>query len=338
MSITIYTDGSIITNPGGAGGWAAIVVSGERHRIISGSEYDTTNNRMEMRAAIEGLRLFLGSRKIRLVSDSEYLIHGFTKGWVENWAANGWTRKAKAKTAKGHNGMRTREEIPNADLWQDLNNLDIRHEVEWIHQRGEHRHHDTLSGPERYAALAHAFALSEARIAHWTREKNIEGLDTPATLEEREALVCSIKELPTPPDAPIITPPVTYAVFRRTAVRKHRFQGPVYFPMRPSECTDGEGIRDGGRWECHKAAEVMNRTDDSKEAGKFRTNRTDQYVVLRQTLNGGVDSKGHIINEFELTQSEYDYYMKEAGKNDGVLRAVPGGRAGGRISGSLATG
>jgi len=327
MIVTIHVDGSIVGgNPGGAGGWAAVHVSGEgesqRHRITSGSEYDTSNNRMEMLAAIEGIRAHPIRRQIRLVSDSEYLILGFTKRRVEKWASDNYRKKGKS--------------IPNADLWRDLNDLDLARDIEWVHQRGEHRRASTLGGAERYAALAHEFAISEARVAHWAREKRMEGLTTPESLEERTALIELLKELPVPPDPPPRSSATAFAVYQRIgSPRNLMFRGPIYIPVAPSKLTDRDGMKDGGRWECHKAARTMSETDSTKEGMRYKDWRMSRYVVMRYGLEPSERNKQSGACYYRLSEEQFERLQKEAGKDDGILRAVPGGRAGGAIAGSI---
>lgn len=120
--VTIYTDGACSGNPGD-GGWGAILKYGEHEKEISGFEENTTNNRMELVAAIEALKSLKEPCEIDLYSDSAYLVNGFTKGWVSNWIANGWVNSQK-------------EEVKNMDLWKQLNNLNKTHRINWIKVKG----------------------------------------------------------------------------------------------------------------------------------------------------------------------------------------------------------
>jgi len=113
--IKIYTDGSCLKNPGGAGGYAAIInYNKERYKTVKGGEPSSTNNRMEMMAVIAGLRslndLEVAGSNIIIYTDSKYVRNGFTKGWLDKWQRNGW------RTAK-------KEPVKNQELWKKLLNL-----------------------------------------------------------------------------------------------------------------------------------------------------------------------------------------------------------------------
>lgn len=129
--VIVYTDGACSGNPG-PGGWAVILkhpATGEVKRL-SGGEVDTTNNRMELRAAIEGLSAIKSDRRrrVRLVSDSEYVIRGLTE-WVEGWIARDWCR-----------GKRGGPPVKNVDLWKALYALTLRHGMIYEHVRGHSGH------------------------------------------------------------------------------------------------------------------------------------------------------------------------------------------------------
>jgi len=119
--VTIYTDGSCLGNPG-PGGWAAILISGRHRRELSGALAPTTNNQMELTAAIEALRALKEPCQVTLWSDSEYLKNGITK-WIKAWQANGWRTAAKAP-------------VKNADLWRALLAAAAPHQVEWRWTKG----------------------------------------------------------------------------------------------------------------------------------------------------------------------------------------------------------
>jgi ribonuclease HI len=125
--VTIYTDGGCDPNPG-KGGYGVILLSGKARKELSGGFRQTTNNRMEMFAAIAGLEALKFPCKVTLYSDSQYLVHAMTKGWAERWKANGWRRNKKDKAL-------------NVDLWKKLMALCERHQVrfEWV--RGHAGHH-----------------------------------------------------------------------------------------------------------------------------------------------------------------------------------------------------
>lgn len=131
--IEIYTDGACAGNPG-PGGWGVVILDGPQPHELSGGEAATTNNRMEMTAAIEALRATAGP--IRLHTDSQYLKNGVTQ-WMPRWKRNGW-RTADNKPVK------------NKDLWEALDALAAGRRVEWRWVKG----HDGDPGNERADALA----------------------------------------------------------------------------------------------------------------------------------------------------------------------------------------
>ena len=120
--IIIYTDGSALGNPG-PGGYGAILRFEEHSRELSGGFRHTTNNRMEILAAIEGLRALKAPCKVTLHTDSQYLVNAINKGWVRRWKAKGWMR---TKT----------EKALNVDLWQQLLPLLDTHDVDFVWVRG----------------------------------------------------------------------------------------------------------------------------------------------------------------------------------------------------------
>ncbi len=121
--VEIYTDGACSGNPG-KGGWGAILLYKGKEKALSGFEEDTTNNRMEMQGAIEGLKALKEACRVKLYSDSAYLIDSFNKGWIYTWERNGWARGKK------------KEELKNQDLWKELYSLTHQHSVEWIKVKG----------------------------------------------------------------------------------------------------------------------------------------------------------------------------------------------------------
>jgi ribonuclease HI len=133
--VDIYTDGGCRGNPG-PGGWAAIIYQGTKPKEISGAEKNTTNQRMELRAAIEGLRNLKEPSRVGLHSDSAYLVNAMNEGWLPNWESNGW------KTAK-------KQPVKNAVLWRQLLELAKIHEVKWVKVKG----HAGNPGNERSDAL-----------------------------------------------------------------------------------------------------------------------------------------------------------------------------------------
>ena len=120
--VTLYTDGACSGNPG-PGGWGAILIYKEIRKEMSGGDKETTNNKMELTAAIEGLSALKEPCKVQLYSDSKYLIDGITKGWARGWRAKGW-KKSDGKPAL------------NVDLWEKILELDDYHEIEYIWVKG----------------------------------------------------------------------------------------------------------------------------------------------------------------------------------------------------------
>ena len=120
--VTIYTDGACSGNPG-PGGWGAILMYQDVKKEISGGERDTTNNKMELLAAIEALSLLKEPCDVELYSDSAYLINAFKEGWIYNWQKNGW------KTAN-------KQDVKNRELWEKIYSFTKIHEIEWIKVKG----------------------------------------------------------------------------------------------------------------------------------------------------------------------------------------------------------
>ena len=146
--VTIYCDGACLGNPG-PGGWAAIIIEDTVPlREIAGGEPVTTNQRMELRAALEGLRALPAPRRVAVHSDSAYLVNCFRDRWYERWQANGW-RNAQ------------RRPVENRDLWEALLAEAARHAVQWHKVRG----HSGVPLNERADALAVAAARDQARVA-----------------------------------------------------------------------------------------------------------------------------------------------------------------------------
>ncbi len=146
-SVTIHTDGGCEGNPG-PGGWAAVLRYGEHCREVSGAEAATTNNRMELRAAIEALRALKEPCEVTLFTDSEYLRNGIT-AWIHGWRRNGWRTKEK-------------KPVKNGDLWQDLDAATRGHQLNWEWLKGHAGHRDN----ERCDVLARkAITDLKARIS-----------------------------------------------------------------------------------------------------------------------------------------------------------------------------
>ncbi len=133
--VEIYTDGACRGNPG-PGGWGVLLRSGGRERQIWGGERLTTNNRMEMMAAIQGLTALRRPCRVAVYTDSEYLRRGISE-WLPQWKSRGWKTSA-------------RKPVKNDDLWRQLDDLATRHEIEWHWVKGHAGH----PGNERADALA----------------------------------------------------------------------------------------------------------------------------------------------------------------------------------------
>lgn len=119
--ITIYTDGACSGNPG-PGGWGALLIYGDHKKEIYGGDSDTTNNRMELQATIEGLNALKTPSVVEVYTDSTYVQKGITE-WIHNWKKNNWRTAAK-------------KPVKNADLWQELEKISKVHEVTWKWVKG----------------------------------------------------------------------------------------------------------------------------------------------------------------------------------------------------------
>ena len=140
--VDIYTDGACRGNPG-PGGWGAILVYNGIEKELSGGEPETTNNRMELTAAIVALETLKEPCEVTLYSDSKYMIDSITKGWAESWRARGWKKGDKSPAL-------------NPDLWEKLLNLLSLHKVTFVWVRGHNGH----AYNERCDTLATTFADS----------------------------------------------------------------------------------------------------------------------------------------------------------------------------------
>lgn len=151
MMTKIYTDGACAKNPGGRGGWAAIIVTNEGERVISGSDPCTTNNRMELLGAISALEATEGP--VDIISDSKYLINGASL-WVQGWKRKGWRTKDGGP-------------VKNEDLWRRIDAHSHR-SLQWIWVRG----HDGHSYNERCDTLAAREAgLDPTHRSRWDRSR-----------------------------------------------------------------------------------------------------------------------------------------------------------------------
>lgn len=142
--VEIATDGACKGNPG-PGGWGALIRSGGTEKELSGGEKMTTNNRMELMAAIEGLRALKRPCRVTLSTDSRYVMDGLTK-WIKGWQKNGWKTAAK-------------QPVKNAELWQALLEAAKPHRIDWVWVKGHAGHPDN----ERCDKLASDAAMLAAR-------------------------------------------------------------------------------------------------------------------------------------------------------------------------------
>ena len=134
-NIEIYTDGACRGNPG-PGGWGVLIVAGERQKTLHGGEPETTNNRMELTAAIEGLNALKSQQNVVLHTDSKYVMDGVNQ-WMPNWKRRGWRTAAK-------------KPVKNQDLWMALDEAVQRHAIHWVWVKG----HSGNPGNEMADALA----------------------------------------------------------------------------------------------------------------------------------------------------------------------------------------
>jgi len=133
--IVIYTDGACRGNPG-PGGWGVLLKYMDKEKELYGGDKETTNNRMELTAAIRGLEALNKNCQVRLITDSEYVKNGITR-WIHDWKDRGWKTAAK-------------KPVKNADLWQQLDDVVTAHDVEWCWVKG----HSGDPGNDRADALA----------------------------------------------------------------------------------------------------------------------------------------------------------------------------------------
>ena len=135
--VDMWSDGACTGNPG-PGGWAVIMRSGKSEKALSGGERETTNNRMEITAALEGLRALKMACNVRIFTDSTYLLQGATE-WMPGWKARGWKRKGG--------------KLLNVDLWQAMDLELEKHQVEWVWVKG-HAGHEMNERADRLAVAA----------------------------------------------------------------------------------------------------------------------------------------------------------------------------------------
>jgi len=127
MSVEIFTDGACRGNPG-PGGWAALLRKGDTEKMISGAQETSTNNQMELMAAIQGLEQLKKPVRVTLTTDSQYVRQGITK-WIAGWKRNGWMTSQK-------------KPVKNKELWQRLDIAVAEHQVEWLWVKGHSGHRE----------------------------------------------------------------------------------------------------------------------------------------------------------------------------------------------------
>ena len=142
--VQLITDGACIGNPG-PGGWACVLRFGQLDKEMWGAEPQTTNNRMELTAAVRGLEVLKEACEVEIVTDSEYVKNGITK-WILGWKRNGWRKADKSL-------------VLNKDLWQELDFQDGRHTTKWTWTKGHASHIDN----NRCDELATAAARSQSK-------------------------------------------------------------------------------------------------------------------------------------------------------------------------------
>jgi ribonuclease HI len=180
-SVVIYTDGGCEGNPG-PGGWGAVVRSGASVREISGGELATTNNRMELMAAIEALSTLSERSEVSLFTDSQYVKNGITE-WIRGWKRKGWVTSAK-------------EPVKNVDLWKRLDQLVAQHQVTWKWVKGHAGHADN----ERCDGLAgREIAKLKQQYSKAERQAALEAFKNPAADKSADVSVNFVGHKSPPP-------------------------------------------------------------------------------------------------------------------------------------------
>lgn len=165
--VQIFTDGACSGNPG-PGGWAAILCFGEHRKEVSGFMPGTTNNRMELFAAISGLGTLKVSCKVQLYSDSAYLVNAFEEKWIDRWQANGW------KTAGG-------QPVENQDLWRLLLHQTKKHQVTFHKVKGHSDHPENNRCDEMARGQIQEYMRMNGQVSETVP------VSVPATTESKEA-------------------------------------------------------------------------------------------------------------------------------------------------------
>ncbi len=144
--VSIWTDGACSGNPG-PGGWGALIRFGEHEKELSGGEFETTNNRMELSAAIEALNALKEECEVDLYTDSQYVKGGMT-GWIFGWKKNGWKTSAK-------------KPVKNVELWQMLDEAVSRHKINWHWVKGHAGHEENERADELARSGMEPYKLKE---------------------------------------------------------------------------------------------------------------------------------------------------------------------------------
>lgn len=149
--VTVYTDGACSGNPG-AGGWGTILDYKGNRKELCGGESQTTNNRMELTAVIEGLKALKQPCKVKVITDSQYVVNGITKGWAKSWKMNGWRKK-------------DRKPALNPELWDELLSQIEKHDVsfEWIKGHAGHPENERCDKMAVEQSLKHKKISKRAR-------------------------------------------------------------------------------------------------------------------------------------------------------------------------------
>jgi ribonuclease HI len=145
--VTIYSDGACLGNPG-PGGYGTILVFGEKRKELSAGYRRTTNNRMELLGAIAGLEALTRPCRVQMWSDSQYVVHALSKGWLDGWQKKGWRTSSK-------------EPVKNRDLWERLLRALGEHEVTWHWVRGHSGHPENERCDELAVAAANGVDLAD---------------------------------------------------------------------------------------------------------------------------------------------------------------------------------
>lgn len=340
--IRIYTDGSTAdTNPG-VGGWSAVIVIGDgdavRSKELTGYEAEATNVRMELTAALEGLRFFSANRRaIEVVTDYQPLTRMFNEKWVEKWNANAW---------KKSNGRK----VENQDLVRALVAMNNVHDVTWTHVKG----HTGDYYNEKAHDLAHAAAregkrkLGDSRLPPDLSSKaaklstdgqgeGLEGGDTPESTQENLVPLAPLAPIPDPPP---VERREYWCVFERKT-KGTFFAGPAVRPVSPSESSDAK------RREMLQAAFRMNNTRDdpsiAPEAGEPKKKKSfgglprfealPHYWMADRNYTVTPRQIAQIISETEPVKEESGRDSRDVTGNIVRLDSRGGGRATGTTDG-----